>query len=81
MQVRPSLEGGLVLQQLLYGDEVRSMKDLGIPETEVKPSELELAIMLIEQSAQDTFDPAEYEDEEKEADRGSDRSEKLLARK
>ncbi|MFC3110351.1 Ku protein, partial [Undibacterium arcticum] len=65
VQVRPSLEGGLVLQQLLYGDEVRSMKDLGIPETEVKPSELELAIMLIEQSAQDTFDPAEYEDEEK----------------
>ncbi|MFC3110355.1 Ku protein, partial [Undibacterium arcticum] len=65
VQVRPSSDGGLVLQQLLYGDEVRSMKELGIPETEVKPSELELAIMLIEQSAQDTFDPAQYEDEEK----------------
>ncbi|MFD2274132.1 hypothetical protein ACFS07_32490 [Undibacterium arcticum] len=60
---------------------MRSMKELGIPETEVKPSELELAIMLIEQSAQDTFDPAQYEDEEKEAYRGSDRPEKLLARK
>jgi DNA end-binding protein Ku len=66
VQVRPSPEGGLVLQQLLYADEVRSMKDLSLPETEVKKAELDLAISLIEQISQDSYDPTEYKDEEKE---------------
>lgn len=66
VQVRPSPEGGLVLQQLLYADEVRSMKDLSLPETEVKKAELDLAVSLIEQISQDSYDPTEYKDEEKE---------------
>jgi DNA end-binding protein Ku len=66
VQVRPSQEGGLVLQQLLYADEVRSMKDLDLPDIDVKKTELDLAVMLIEQTAQDAFNPAQYSDEEKQ---------------
>ena len=51
------------MQQLLYAGEVRSMKDIEIPNTEVKPAELKLAKMLIEQQASDVFDPAVYTDE------------------
>ena len=39
------------------------MKDIEIPKTEVKPAELKLAKMLIEQQASDVFDPAVYTDE------------------
>src|SRR5687767_7709813 len=51
---------GLVMQQLLYAGEVRAIKELEIPRTEVKPAELKLAQQLIEQQASDTFDPAAY---------------------
>lgn len=66
VQVRPSPDGGLVLQQLLYADEVRSMDELGIPHTDVRQPELDLAVQLIDQIAQDAFDPGEYKDEVKE---------------
>jgi len=62
VMIRP-VEDGLVMQQLLYAGEVRAMKDLEIPPTEVKPAELKLAQMLIEQQASDTFDPSQYTDE------------------
>src|SRR5215470_17385768 len=62
VMIRP-VEEGLVMQQLLYAEEVRAMKDLEIPPTEVKPAELKLAQMLIEQQASDTFDPSQYTDE------------------
>src|SRR5215471_18205048 len=62
VMIRP-VEEGLVMQQLLYAGEVRAMKDLEIPPTEVKPAELKLAQMLIEQQASDTFDPSQYTDE------------------
>src|SRR5437899_2607389 len=62
VMIRPAA-GGLVMQQLLYAGEVRAMKDLEIPPTEVKPAELKLAQMLIEQQASDTFDPSQYTDE------------------
>src|SRR5687768_684867 len=55
-------DDGLVMQQLLYAGEVRSMKEIEIPETEVKDAELKLAQMLIEQQASDTFDPSQYTD-------------------
>jgi DNA end-binding protein Ku len=58
-----AVEDGLVMQQLLYAGEVRTMKDLEIPETEVKPAELKLAQMLIEQQANETFDPSQYTDQ------------------
>jgi DNA end-binding protein Ku len=51
------------MQQLLYAGEVRTMKELEIPKTEVKPAELKLAQMLIEQQSSDTFDPSQYTDE------------------
>jgi DNA end-binding protein Ku len=62
VMIRP-VEDGLVMQQLLYAGEVRSIKDIEIPKTEVKAAELKLAKMLIEQQASDTFDPAVYTDE------------------
>ena len=64
VQVRPA-EDGLVLQQLLYADEVRSMKDLDIEKVSVSPAELKLAMQLIEQISEDTYDPTMFEDEEK----------------
>jgi DNA end-binding protein Ku len=65
VMIRPveDLVEGLVMQQLLYSGEVRSMRDLDIPKTEVKPAELKLAQQLIEQQASDKFDPAAYTDE------------------
>ena len=62
VMIRP-IEDGLVMQQLLYAAEVRSMKDLEIPQTDVKDAELKLAQQLIEQQASDTFDPGAYTDE------------------
>ena len=64
--IRPvdtGLVEGLVMQQLLYAAEVRSINDVDIPRTEVKPAELKLAQQLIEQQASDTFNPAAYTDE------------------
>jgi DNA end-binding protein Ku len=54
---------GLVMQQLLYAAEVRSIKDIDIPKTDVKDAELKLAQQLIAQQASETFDPAAYTDE------------------
>jgi DNA end-binding protein Ku len=54
---------GLIMQQLLYAGEVRSIKEIEIPKTEVKDAELKLAQQLIEQQASDKFDPSAYKDE------------------
>jgi DNA end-binding protein Ku len=62
VMIRP-VEDGLIMQQLLYAGEVRSIKDIDIPKTEVKVAELKLAKQLIEAQASDTFDPAQYADE------------------
>ena len=62
--LRPS-QGGLVMQQLLYADEVRSMADVPVGEAEVKEPELKLAIQLIEQISTGEFHPENYEDEVK----------------
>jgi len=56
---------GLVMQQLLYASEVRSIKEIDIPKTEVRDAELKLAQQLIEQQASDKFDAAAYTDEVK----------------
>src|SRR6267378_6067822 len=62
VMIRP-VEDGLIMQQLLYAGEVRSIKDLEIPKTEVKDAELKLAKQLIEQQASDKFDPNAYKDD------------------
>jgi DNA end-binding protein Ku len=64
VQVRP-VEDGLVLQQLLYADEVRSLKDLNIEPVTVSGGELQLALQLIDQISEDAYDPTQYVDEEK----------------
>jgi DNA end-binding protein Ku len=64
VQVR-SGEGGLILQQLLYADEVRSMQELDIESADVTAPELQLALQLIDQISAEDYDPAEYKDEEK----------------
>jgi DNA end-binding protein Ku len=64
VQVRVADEG-LVLQQLLYAEEVRSMKDLAIEKVTVSAAELKLAMQLIDQISRDTYDPTMFEDEEK----------------
>ena len=65
VQVRPG-EGGLVLQQLLYADEVRTLKDLDIEQVAVSAAELKLAMQLIDQISQDSYEPTMFEDEEKQ---------------
>ena len=65
VQVRP-VEDGLVLQQLLYADEVRSLKDLNIEPVTITPPELQLALQLIDQISEDSYDPTQYVDEEKQ---------------
>jgi DNA end-binding protein Ku len=61
VMLRP-FEEGLVMQQLLYADEVRAMAELEIPSVAVKDAELKLAHQLIEQQSTETFDPAAYTD-------------------
>ena len=53
----------LVMQQLLYAAEVRPVKEIDIPKTDVKDAELKLAQQLIEQQASDEFKPESYTDE------------------
>ncbi len=62
VMIRP-VEDGLVMQQLLYAGEVRSIKELEIPKAEVKDAELKLAQQLIDQQAAEAFDPAAYTDD------------------
>src|SRR2546425_7848752 len=62
VMIRP-VDDGLVMQQLLYAGEVRSIKDIDIPKTDVKDAELKLAQQLIEQQASDKFDPGAYTDD------------------
>src|SRR5712691_3629510 len=64
VMLRP-VEGGLVMQQLLYADEVRSISEVGTEPESVKDAELKLAKMLVDQSASDAFHPEAYEDEVK----------------
>jgi DNA end-binding protein Ku len=65
VMIRP-VDDGLVMQQLLYAGEVRSIKDIDIPKTEVRDAELKLAQQLIEQQAVDRFDPSAYKDDVRE---------------
>jgi DNA end-binding protein Ku len=60
--IRPSGKG-LVMQQLLYADEVRPISEVPIEDAEVKDAELKLAVQIIEQIARDEFHPESYEDE------------------
>ena len=65
VQIR-AVEDGLVLQQLLYANEVRSLKALEIEPVAVSAAEVNLAKQLIEQNAQDAYDPTAFADSEKD---------------
>ena len=54
---------GLVMEQLKHADELRRFDDVPLDQVEVDPSELELAIQIIEQRVVDNFQPEAYEDE------------------
>jgi DNA end-binding protein Ku len=62
VMLRPSGEG-LVMQQLLYADEVRSFSEVPLDTAEIKDGELKLARLLVEESSSDVFRPEAYEDE------------------
>ncbi|RZT42069.1 non-homologous end joining protein Ku [Cupriavidus agavae] len=59
-------DDGLVLQQLLYADEVRDMTELHVERADVNAAELKLAQQLIEQNSVEGYDAAAYTDEEKQ---------------
>lgn len=63
--IRP-LGKGLVMQQLYYQNEVRSIDELDLGEAEVKENELRMAIQLAEMSASEGFHPENYRDEVQE---------------
>ena len=62
VMIRP-IQDGLMMQQLLYATEVRSLKDIDVQKADVKDAELKLAQQLIDQQASDKFDPSAYTDE------------------
>ena len=59
--LRP-FDGGLIMQQLRYADELRDFSEVPIAPADVKEPELKLAVQLIEQIATEEFRPETYED-------------------
>ena len=64
VQLRPVADG-LMMQQLLYADEVRPMSEIEIQHSTVKDAELKLAVQLIDQISAEEFNPKAYEDDVK----------------
>ncbi|MDQ3187898.1 MAG: Ku protein [Pseudomonadota bacterium] len=60
------VEQGLVLQELLYADEVRSMDEVEIPDATIGPKELQLANQLIDSITSESFDATKYKDDVKD---------------
>ena len=60
--LRPFAEG-LIMQQLRYYDELRPFSEVPIGVADVRPPELALAKQIIDQIANDRFEPESYEDE------------------
>ena len=67
--IRP-LGKGLVMQQLYYPNEIRSMDELELGEGQIRDNELKMAIQLAEMGAADEFHPENYRDEVRERIRG-----------
>ncbi len=63
--IRP-VEEGLVMEQLLYRDEVRSFEDVPLEDGSVNEAELALARQLVDQASSESFDPGRYKDEVRE---------------
>jgi DNA end-binding protein Ku len=54
---------GIVMQTLLYSDEIRPFSEVPIADAPVKESELALAKQLVGQIAAETFNPGDFKDE------------------
>ncbi|HUP62283.1 MAG TPA: Ku protein [Thermoanaerobaculia bacterium] len=67
--IRP-LGDGLVMQQLYYPNEIRSIDEIDLGDRSIKDNELKMAIQLAEMSASDEFHPENYRDEVQERIRG-----------
>jgi DNA end-binding protein Ku len=60
-----SVGGVLVMQQLHFATEVRSIQEVTVPPIELKDAERKLALQLIEQQTSEAFDPSAYTDDVK----------------
>lgn len=60
------VDKGLVLQELLYADEVRSIDEVEIPSAKIESKELALANQLIDSITSKEFDATKYQDDVKE---------------
>ena len=67
--IRP-LGKGLVMQQLYYPNEIRSMEELDLGDATIKDNELKMAVQLAEMGAAEEFHPENYRDEVAERIRG-----------
>jgi DNA end-binding protein Ku len=65
VMVRPH-EEGLLMEQLYYADELKSFEEVPIEDGQVNKAELGLAVQLIEQAAEEAFDPTQFKDEVRE---------------
>jgi DNA end-binding protein Ku len=63
--LRP-FQDGLIMQQLRYADEIRSIDEVPLGDATVKPAELDLALQIVEQGISDDFKPEGYGDEVRE---------------
>ena len=59
-------ERRLILQELLYANEVRPVDEVEIPDAKISPKELALANQLIDSITSKAFDPTQYKDDVKE---------------
>jgi len=65
--LRPYDEGGLIMHQLKYADEVKDFSEVPIDESpEINEAELNLAKQIIQGIQADTFAPEKYDDEAKQ---------------
>jgi DNA end-binding protein Ku len=60
--IRP-LGRGLVMQQLYYPNEIRSIDELDLGDADIRDNELRMAVQLAEMNASDEFHPENYRDE------------------
>ena len=60
--IRP-MSDGLVMEQLKHQDELRPFSEVPLDVCDIEDSELELAIQIIEQRANEAFEPERYTDE------------------
>lgn len=57
-----ALGGAIVLNRIRFAEEIRSSKELKLPDTKTKPAELKMAIDLVNQLTS-KFDPKKYKDD------------------